>query len=113
MRIYFSVLIYLGSDLMAIKINSFFGWELNKFQLPKTSHLRAPFCHLINVNSIFISVQAQAAEYLTKKRTENGKIIHPSLCKETKCVASTMFRIGIKKRNERKLHDLQRTTSKS
>ncbi|KAF3966025.1 hypothetical protein ACB098_08G019100 [Castanea mollissima] len=59
------------------------------------------------------SVQAQAAEYLKKKSTENGKIIHPSLCKETKCVASTMFRIGIKKRNERKLHDLQRTTSKS
>ncbi|GMY10526.1 protein DOUBLE-STRAND BREAK FORMATION [Fagus crenata] len=59
------------------------------------------------------SVQSQAAEYLTKKSTGKGKIIHPSFCKETRCVASTMFRIGIKKRNVRKLHDIQRTTSES
>ncbi|KAB1202247.1 hypothetical protein CJ030_MR8G010081 [Morella rubra] len=58
------------------------------------------------------SVQAQAAEYLKKKSTGNGKV-HPSFCKETRSLASTMFRSGIKKRNVRKLHDLQRTTSKS
>ncbi|XP_062173259.1 protein DOUBLE-STRAND BREAK FORMATION [Alnus glutinosa] len=58
------------------------------------------------------SVQAQAAEYLKKKSTEKRKI-HPSFRTETRCVASTMFRNGIKRRNVRKLHELQRTTSAS
>ncbi|KAL9412633.1 hypothetical protein AB3S75_041307 [Citrus x aurantiifolia] len=52
------------------------------------------------------SVQAQAAEYLKKKTIEKGKLLS-SHHKETKCPATTLFRNGIKRRNIRKLHELQ------
>ncbi|KAJ4725510.1 F10K1.23 [Melia azedarach] len=52
------------------------------------------------------SVQAQAAEYLKKKTTEKGKI-RSSYHKKVKCPASTLFRNGIKRRNLRKLRELQ------
>ncbi|KAG6629029.1 protein DOUBLE-STRAND BREAK FORMATION [Carya illinoinensis] len=58
------------------------------------------------------SVKAQAAEYLNKKSAEKI-IMHPALCEEKRCAASTMFRNGIKERNLRKLQDLRRITSAS
>ncbi|KAF5751332.1 hypothetical protein HS088_TW02G00345 [Tripterygium wilfordii] len=52
------------------------------------------------------SVEAQTAKYLRKKTIEKSRSC-PSPCKETKCIASNLFRYGIKKRNERKFHELQ------
>lgn len=58
------------------------------------------------------SVQAQASEYI-KKKTIKKKTIKRSkdqspLHKGTQCLASTLFRNGIKNQNVRKLHELQK-----
>ncbi|XP_021810586.1 uncharacterized protein LOC110753908 isoform X3 [Prunus avium] len=50
------------------------------------------------------SVQAQTADYL-KKRLKEKSMDCSSVCKDTKSVASTLFRNGIKKRNLRKLNE--------
>ncbi|KAM7522030.1 hypothetical protein LguiA_011932 [Lonicera macranthoides] len=50
------------------------------------------------------SVQAQAAEYL-KKKTLKHTISPPLVRKERQCIASTLFRDGIKKRNVRNLQE--------
>ncbi|XP_028768964.1 uncharacterized protein LOC114748234 [Neltuma alba] len=49
------------------------------------------------------SVQAQAAEYLTRKSSEQGKL--NSISEEKQCPASTSFRNGIKRQNMRKLQE--------
>ncbi|KAE8688815.1 Lateral organ boundaries domain family protein [Hibiscus syriacus] len=49
-----------------------------------------------------INVQEQAAEYL-RKRSEKCKA-QPPIRKTAPCAASTLYRKGIKKRNDRKLH---------
>ncbi|PQQ06567.1 uncharacterized protein Pyn_40444 [Prunus yedoensis var. nudiflora] len=48
--------------------------------------------------------QAQTADYL-KKRLKEKSMDCSSVCKDTKSVASTLFRNGIKKRNLRKLNE--------
>ncbi|OMO82912.1 hypothetical protein CCACVL1_11690 [Corchorus capsularis] len=48
------------------------------------------------------SVQAQTAEYLIKKTREKSKVESP-ISKRARCVATTMYRNGIKKHNERRL----------
>ncbi|BFG33840.1 hypothetical protein CerSpe_201130 [Prunus speciosa] len=50
------------------------------------------------------SVQAQTADYL-KKRLKEKSMDCSSVCKDTKSVASTLFRNGITKRNLRKLNE--------
>ncbi|KAH7542755.1 hypothetical protein FEM48_Zijuj02G0108400 [Ziziphus jujuba var. spinosa] len=52
------------------------------------------------------SVQAQTTEYLKSKRMD-GKNGPCSVSKGTQPIASTLFRNGIKKRNLRKLHEVQ------
>ncbi|XWS74394.1 hypothetical protein CRYUN_Cryun02cG0211500 [Craigia yunnanensis] len=52
------------------------------------------------------SVQAQTAEYLRKKTTEKTKP-QPPICKKTPRAASTLYRNGIKKYNERRLNASQ------
>ncbi|GMI96932.1 DSB formation [Hibiscus trionum] len=49
------------------------------------------------------SVQAQAAEYLRERTGEKCKPQPPS-CKTAPCAASTLYRKGIKRRNERRLN---------
>ncbi|KAK8683659.1 hypothetical protein V6N13_039712 [Hibiscus sabdariffa] len=53
------------------------------------------------------SVQAQAAEYLRKRMSEKCKA-RPPIRKTAPCAASTLYRNGIKKRNDRKLNLSQR-----
>ncbi|KAK8601414.1 hypothetical protein V6N13_058873 [Hibiscus sabdariffa] len=53
------------------------------------------------------SVQAQAAEYLRKRMSEKCKARPPNR-KTAPCAASTLYRNGIKKRNDRKLNVSQR-----
>ncbi|XWS53382.1 hypothetical protein CRYUN_Cryun11dG0152500 [Craigia yunnanensis] len=53
------------------------------------------------------SIQAQTAEYLRKKTTEKGKP-QPPICRKGPYAASTVYRNGIKKHNERKLNASQR-----
>ncbi|KAF9594116.1 hypothetical protein IFM89_027443 [Coptis chinensis] len=53
------------------------------------------------------SVQAQTAEQLKKKEIQLDKM-KSSVPTASRCMASSMFRDGIKKRNMRKLHELQR-----
>lgn len=50
------------------------------------------------------SVQAQTADYMKKRLKEKSMECSPVL-KKTTCVASTLFRNGIKKRNLRKLNE--------
>ncbi|XP_010257047.1 PREDICTED: uncharacterized protein LOC104597285 [Nelumbo nucifera] len=52
------------------------------------------------------SVRAQTAEYLQKKRTQQDKS-YSLQSTNTQCLASFLFRNGIKKRNMRKLHEFQ------
>lgn len=52
-----------------------------------------------------VSVQALAAEYLSRKSSEQGK--SNLIYEEKRCLASTSFRDGIKKQNMRKLHEKQ------
>ncbi|KAK4274851.1 hypothetical protein QN277_018019 [Acacia crassicarpa] len=49
------------------------------------------------------SVQAQAAQYLTRKSSEQGK--SDVIYQEKRCLASTSFRNGIKRQNMRKLQE--------
>ncbi|XP_050367484.1 protein DOUBLE-STRAND BREAK FORMATION [Argentina anserina] len=50
------------------------------------------------------SVQTQTADYMNKRLKQKSMVCSPVL-KKTTCVASTLFRNGIKKRNERKLNE--------
>ncbi|EOY34593.1 Uncharacterized protein TCM_042211 [Theobroma cacao] len=51
---------------------------------------------------LFITVQAQTAEYLRKKTSERSNP-QPPICKKPRFAASVLYRNGIKKHNERKL----------
>lgn len=55
-----------------------------------------------------IAVQALATEYLKRKTIEKSNISSP-ISKEAQCMASSLFRNGIKKRNVRQLLESQRT----
>lgn len=57
---------------------------------------------------LFIAVQALATEYLKRKTIEKSNISSP-ISKEAQCMASSLFRNGIKKRNVRQLLESQRT----
>ncbi|XP_052479064.1 protein DOUBLE-STRAND BREAK FORMATION [Gossypium raimondii] len=57
-------------------------------------------------------IKAQAAEYLRKRASEECNSQPPS-CKPAPCAASTLYRDGIKKRNDRKLNASRRTVSSS
>ncbi|PIA59538.1 hypothetical protein AQUCO_00400436v1 [Aquilegia coerulea] len=52
------------------------------------------------------SVQAQTAEHLKTKSVQQSKL-NSSFSEDTQCLASSMFREGIKKRNMQKLRELQ------
>ena len=56
---------------------------------------------------LFITVQAQTTEYLEKKKREKSKQ-QPQICKSAGFAASTMYRNGIKKRNEQRLNASRR-----
>ncbi|KAJ4978828.1 hypothetical protein NE237_009608 [Protea cynaroides] len=53
------------------------------------------------------SVQAQTSEYLKKKRFQKSKKQRGSCATDTLCIASSMFRNGVRKRNMWKLHEHQ------
>ncbi|MBA0788536.1 hypothetical protein Gotri_026499 [Gossypium trilobum] len=63
-------------------------------------------------NESHFTVKAQAAEYLRKRASEECNSQPPS-CKPAPCAASTLYRDGIKKRNDRKLNASRRTVSSS
>ncbi|KAM7255969.1 hypothetical protein ACFE04_011710 [Oxalis oulophora] len=56
------------------------------------------------------SIQAQAAGYLKNKTIQKGKK-HDAGCPDIRHVATTLFRNGIKRRNERKLHEYKTYSS--
>ncbi|KAK8361417.1 hypothetical protein V6Z11_A03G040000 [Gossypium hirsutum] len=58
------------------------------------------------------SVKAQAAEYLRKRASEECNS-QPPICKPAPCAASTLYRDGIKKRNDWKLNASRRVVSSS
>ncbi|XP_059430185.1 protein DOUBLE-STRAND BREAK FORMATION [Corylus avellana] len=100
-----NALLCLTRDIADPKVDEFFE---NVQVLEKIKRLK----DFAMTSAASCSVQAQAAEYLKKKSTEKRKI-NPSFCTETRCVASTMFSNGIKRRNVQKLHELQRTACAS
>ncbi|KAM5583108.1 protein DOUBLE-STRAND BREAK FORMATION [Rosa sericea] len=59
-------------------------------------------CAMASASSL--SVQTQTADYMKKRLKQKSMVCSPVL-KNTTCVASTLFRNGIKKRNQRKLNE--------
>ncbi|KAK3009239.1 hypothetical protein RJ639_015111 [Escallonia herrerae] len=77
-------------------------------------HLRSFTPHWECFSPMSKSVQAQAAEYMNRKSIEWSQHT-PLVRKEEKCLASAMFRDGIKNRNLQKLQEhrcLQQITSR-
>ncbi|KAF3454863.1 hypothetical protein FNV43_RR05311 [Rhamnella rubrinervis] len=95
--------------------NALFCLDRDSMSDPKTSELSESVQVIEKIKRLkdraitlvaSFSVQAQAAEYLKSKQMDKSSV-PCSLGKGTQHVASTLFRIGIKQRNLRKLHELQ------